>query len=196
MLARPLGTAVVDDGAVVSGRTSSVPVAPFEPNHDCRTSSRAMVWPGSMSIVVCFPSAMPASPVGMNVTWYFIGCAEEFVTRMSDWNFELMPSACATAGMMSASGGGAFFAVGATGCTRLIETVVVDGGFVSSATRPCWLAAAPKGTLTAPLLVPTGRPFGVAVTVSVVPSAGTVPLDGETVSHGWFVVAVKVSPAA
>src|SRR5438094_5646809 len=113
---------------------------------------------------------------------------------MSDWNFELTPSACATAGMMSASGGGPLFAFGATGCTRFTEIVVVDDGLVSSATRlPFALPDAdPNVTLTAPLLVPTGRPSVFAVTFSVVPSAATVPLEGETVSHGWFVVAVKV----
>src|ERR1700736_5721530 len=200
MLARPPGSAVLVDvfvvlAVAVSGRISSVPVAPFAPNHDCRTSSRAMVRPGSMSTVVCFPCVMPPSPVGVNVTWYFIGWAEEFVTRMSDWNLELMPSACATAGMMSASGGGPLLAVGATGCTRLTETVVDDEGLVSSGLRLEAPDAEPNVTVTAPLLVPTGSPSVFAVTVSVVPSGGTVPLDGATLSHGWLVDAVNVSPA-
>src|ERR1019366_5175164 len=103
---------------------------------------------------------------------------------MSDWNFELMPSACATAGMMSASGGGPLLAIGETGCTRLTETVVFDGGVVPSATRLPAPDAAPNAILTAPLLVPTGKPSVFAVTFSVVPSAPTVPLDGETVRHG------------
>src|SRR4051794_18041287 len=78
MLAKPAGNAAeVDVLLVVSGRTSSVPVAPLEPNHDCRTSSRATVRPGSISSVVCLPLPMPASPVGVKVTWYFIGWAEE-----------------------------------------------------------------------------------------------------------------------
>src|SRR4051794_5565847 len=187
MFAKPAGNAAeVDVLLVVSGRTSSVPVAPLEPNHDSRTSSRAMVRPGSMSTVVCLPCVMPASPVGVNVTWYFIGWAEELVTRTSDWNFELMPSAWATAGMISASGGGPFLDVGETGCTRLTETVVVAGGLSPRGTmREC---DAPVGdanvTFTAPLLVPTGSPSVFAVTLRVVPSGATVPLDGETVSHG------------
>src|SRR3954466_14452706 len=186
MLAKPFASAVVVEVFVVavSGRISSVPVAPFEPNHDSRTSSRATVRPGSTSRVVCLPCEMPVSPVGMKVIWYLIGCAEELVTRTSDWNLELMPSAWATAGMMRASGGGAFFATGATGWPRLTETVVFDAGLVSSALRLPLLDADPKVTLTAPLLVPTGSPSVFAVTVSVVPSAGPVPLEGETVSHG------------
>src|SRR5438105_2692109 len=185
MLARPAAcAAAVDVVVVVSGRISIVPVAPLEPNHDCRTSSRAMVRPGSMSTVVCFPCVMPASPVGVKVTWYFIGWAEELVTRTSDWNFELMPSAWATAGMISASGGGAFFVVGETGCTRLTETVVVAGGVLPSAPMCDEPLDDPKLTLTAPLLVPTGRPSVFAVTSRVVPPGATVPLEGETVSHG------------
>src|SRR5438270_5489965 len=157
MFARPAGSAVdVDDVVVaVSGRTSSVPVAPLEPNHDSRTSSRAMVRPGSMSTVVCLPCVMPASPVGVKVTWYFIGWAEELVTRTSDWNLELMPSAWATAGVIRASGGGALFDVGETGCTRLTETVVVAGGVVPRGAIRDEPLDDPKLTLTAPLLVPT-----------------------------------------
>src|SRR5437764_9240525 len=153
MFAKPAGRAVdvVDVLGAVSGRTSSVPVAPLEPNHDSSTSSRARVRPGSMSTVVCLPCVMPASPVGVKVTWYFIGWAEEFVTRTSDWNFELMPSAWATAGMISASGGGAFFDVGETGCTRLTETVVVAGGVVPSGVLRDEPVDGPKLTFTAPL---------------------------------------------
>jgi hypothetical protein len=42
----------------------------------------------------------------------------------------------------------------------------------------------PNTTLTAPLLVPTGSPSVFAVTLRVVPSGATIPLDGETVSQG------------
>src|SRR5258708_31985718 len=78
-----------------------------------------------MSMVVCLPSVMPESPLGVKVTWYFITCGEELVTRTSEWNVELMPSAWATAGMISASGGGVLFGVGCAGETRLTEMVVV-----------------------------------------------------------------------
>ena len=53
-----------------------------------------------------------------------------------------------------------------------------------------------KLTSTAPVLVPTGKPFGSAVTLRVMPPAGTVPADGVTVSHGTFVVAVNEVPSA
>src|SRR5688500_17282523 len=76
-----------------------------------------------MEKVVCLPALMPAPPLGVKVSWYLISCGEVFDTRTSDWNCELMPLACATAGMMSASGGGPLLGEGVTGVTRLTETV-------------------------------------------------------------------------
>jgi hypothetical protein len=39
-------------------------------------------------------------------------------------------------------------------------------------------------TMTVPVMVPFGRFAGLALTFSVMPSAGRMPLDGSTVSHG------------
>ncbi len=117
----------VDAAVLVSGRISSVPsalVVPV-PNHVLSTSSRATVRPGSMSIVACRPAEMPASPVGVKVSWYFTTCGEVFVTRTSDWNCEFTPLACATAGMINASGGGPDFGFGVTGVTRFTLTGTV-----------------------------------------------------------------------
>src|SRR5437870_4104332 len=124
-------------------------------------------------------------------------CAAVLVSRTSDWNCELTPAACATAGMISASGGGPLFAVGEMGCTRLTETVVVDDGGLSSAVMPpCAAPTAPKCTSTAPVFVPTGSPFASAVTLSAIPPGGTTPDDGLTVSQGTLVVAVNGVPAS
>src|SRR5438067_10364906 len=116
--------------------------------------------------------------------------------RTSDWNSELMPAACATAGMISASGGGPLFAVDVTGAVRLTETVVVDVGVPSRGATCLPEALAPNVTSTAPVLVPIGSPFGSAVTLRVMPAAGTMPDDGVTVSHGTFAVAVNGVPSA
>ena len=117
--------------------------------------------------------------------------------RTSDWNCELMPAACATAGMISASGGGPLFGVDETGWVRLTETVVVDEPVPSRGEiRPFDELLVERLTSTAPVLVPTGNPFGSAVTVRVMPPAGTVPDAGVTVSHGTFVVAVNDVPSA
>src|ERR1051326_1088176 len=110
-----------------SVRISSVPMALVPlPNHVARVSSSARVLPGSMETVV----DLALSPSGVKVSWYFCVCGAVLVTRTSDWKLELMPPAWATAGMMSASGGGVFFEPGATGCTRLTLTGVgVDVAF-------------------------------------------------------------------
>src|SRR5689334_543550 len=137
-----------------------------------RTSSRAMVLPGSMSMVVCFPSLMPASPVGVKVTWYFITCAEVLVTRTSDWKVELTPLACATAGMTRASGGGVLFDVGSDGETRLTETVVtVTVDDVAEVRTFDELPAAAVVIVMPPSEVPTGRPSVSACTWSERPPA-------------------------
>src|SRR5688572_4378503 len=118
---------------------------------------------------------MPASPVGTKLSWYFINCAEVLLTRTSDWKWEPMPLAFATAGMTSASGGGVFFGVGVTGVTRLTPNGTVT--LVPSAfTRPDSF----RLTVTDPRLVPGGRPAVLAVTVRVMPPSGTTPDAGET----------------
>src|SRR5439155_19833145 len=115
----------------------------------------------------------------------------------SDWNCELMPAACATAGMIKASGGGPLFGVEETGATRLTEMVVVDPGVPSrGAMRLFDALLTPKLTSTAPVLVPIGNPFGSAVTSRVMPPAGTTPDDGLTLSHGTCVLAVNDVPSA
>jgi hypothetical protein len=160
-------------------------------------SSMAIVRPGSISICVCLPLLMPSSPLGRNVSWYFITCGAVFEMRTSDSNFELMPSACATAGMISASGGGVLLGITAIGATLLVATVIVDVGAAACVDGcPAFALFEPNVSVMPPRLVPMGRPFGSATTVSVVPPLGTVPCDGVTVSHGWFGVAVKLWPAS
>src|ERR1043165_6857115 len=88
---------------------------------------------------------------------------------------------------MRASGGGVFFEPGETGCTRLTLTVV--------ALEVAWARAEPKRTEIEAVLVPTGRPAVLAVTVSVRVSEVVVPLEGSMVIHGSFAVAVKGWPA-
>ena len=53
-----------------------------------------------------------------------------------------------------------------------------------------------EGMKLAPVFVPMGSPFGSAVTLRVMPPAGTMPDDGVTVSHGTFGVATKLVPSA
>ena len=67
------GSPPTDFGAMlaavpVSGRISRVPVPDCSPNQLCRTSSRAMVRPGSMLTVVWKPSLLPWSPLGVKVS--------------------------------------------------------------------------------------------------------------------------------
>src|SRR5262245_26756023 len=107
-----------------------------------------------------------------------------------------MPAAWATAGMISASGGGPLFGVDDTGCVRLTEMVVVPELPSRGAIRDFDAPAVPKMTSTAPVLVPTGRPAGSAMTSRAMPPAGTVPEEGLTFSHGTFVVVVNDVPAA
>src|ERR1041385_1635169 len=161
------------------GRISSVPMALVPlPNQVARRSSSASVLPGSIETVVDF--VVPSSDV--KVSWYFCVCGAVLVMRTADWKVELMPPACATAGMMRASGGGVFFEPGEIGWTRLTLTVVdVDVEFA-----PMRLGAA-KSTEIAAVLVPTGRPLVFAVTVSVSVLPVVVPLDGVTLTHGSFV---------
>src|ERR1041385_908261 len=98
--------------------------------------------------------------------------------------------------MISASGGGPLFAVDVTGAVRLTETVVVVGGVPSRGATRLLLLLVPNATSTAPVFVPMGSPFASAVTLRVMPPAGTVPDDGVTLSHGTFVVALNVVPSA
>src|SRR3954453_17752987 len=146
------------------------------PNQVARRSSSARVLPGSMETVVDF--AVPSS--GGKVGWYFCVCGAVFVTRTSDWKLELMPPAWATAGMIRASGGGVFLEPGATGCTRLTLTVVEVEVEVDVALAPVGLGA-PRRTEMEAVLVPTGRPSVVAVTVRTMVLGAATPLAGMTV---------------
>src|SRR5438067_8131066 len=88
------------------------------------------------------------------------------------------------AGMISAFDGGMFFVPGATGVTRLTETdfdAIVEP-------FDC--------TVSVPVFAPGGRPLGFAVTLTVVPPGGIVPLDGETLRYGLSVEAVYVTSSA
>src|SRR5262249_23529278 len=130
--------------------------------------------------------------VGTKVIWYFITCAEVLQMRTSDWKRALTPATLATAGMISASGGGVFLAADTYGATRLTETCVVVV-FLSSA------PSAPPAELlraTLPVVVPGGRPGVCATTLRISPPAGTLPLDGATVSHGTVGAAMKLRPAS
>src|SRR5690349_7460091 len=95
-----------------------------------------------------------------------------------------MPLAWATAGMISASGGGADFGVGETGVT-LLTVIVGVRNVVACALAPP-RAEELSVICTEPRLVPRGRLLVLAVTVSVVPPAATTPDDGVTESHGSF----------
>src|SRR5260370_729226 len=86
-----------------------------------------------------------------------------------------MKFACATAGMIRASGRGAEFDVGATGCTTLTLRVVVDDDEAFDVYLP---EALDVVMVTPPRLVPSGRPAVLACTVSVRPPAGMTPVDG------------------
>src|SRR6185436_4380887 len=117
----PMGGAVGELVIWVRGLISSTPMAfcvPV-PNQLLRTSSSAMVRPGSMEKVVWRAALRPASPLGMKVSWYLMSWGEVFATRTSDWKWELMPSALATPGMIMVSGEGVFEGEGLTGVTTL-----------------------------------------------------------------------------
>src|ERR1051325_8758939 len=177
------GVGLALGGALIGG-ISSVPMALVPlPTQVARMSSRARVLPGSIETVVDFGA--PSS--GVKVSWYFCACGPVLATRTSDWKLELMPPAWATAGMIRASGGGVFFEPGETGWTRLTLTVV--------ALDVACARAEPKRTEIEAVLVPTGRPAVLAVTVSVRVSEVVVPLDGSIEIHGSFAVAVKGWPA-
>src|SRR5438132_319423 len=104
---------------------------------------------------------------------------------MSDSKCEDTPSACATAGIISASGGGVFFLVGDIGWVRLTEMFEVDVVVPPfDTTLPPTEEPPLKVTVTPPVLVPTPRPTGVARTVSVIGPWVTIPVDGVRVSHG------------
>ena len=68
----------------------------------------------------------PAPGVDAAPRYVKMTSAEVFVTRTSDWNCAFTPLACATAGMINASGGGPDFGFGVTGVTRLTTHPAVD----------------------------------------------------------------------
>src|ERR1043165_5163138 len=111
---------------------------------------------------------------------------------MSDWkSAKTLFFTFTTAGMINASGGGAFF-----------DALVAPPVLLTSNCEFCVLPSAddvPGAAVvvidTKPVLAPGGRPAVFATACSVCPSGGTMPLAGVTVSHGTSGVAVKLCPA-
>src|SRR5258707_12063098 len=106
-----------------------------------------------------------------------------------------MPSACATAGMISASGGGVLLGEGRVGVTRLTETVVVLVLVAWGVTREL-LDSALVVMATPPTVVPIASWLVSTVMVRLMPPAGTIPEDGVTVMNDRFGVAVNDRPAS
>src|SRR2546428_8587931 len=85
--------------------------------------------------------------------------------------------------MISALAGGGPGACGLIGVTRLIDTGAFTGTTPLATMRP--LAEVVTETMTVPVWVPACKPVGFASTVSLIPSGGSEPLDGVTLtSHG------------
>src|SRR4051812_21853165 len=123
-------------------------------------------------------------------------CAEVLVRRTSLTKREPMPSACATAGMRSALNPlFGSFGVGVTGVTTLTETgtLIGAGGSPSAPVLP-----APGARLMTIIacVEPVSNCDRSMVAVTVAPSAGSGPLDGEMVMNGLSEAAVNVSPVA
>src|SRR3954454_22084928 len=116
--------------------------------------------------------------VGVKVSWYLICAGDALVRRTSEKNGLVAPLTCVTTGMISALFGGSDLPPGATGVTRLTES-----GTLATVVPP-------DVTVTVPVLAPGGSEAGFAVTVTVVPPGGIVPLDGVTVRYGLSVVAL------
>src|SRR5579859_4805909 len=112
--------------------------------------------------------------------------------RTSDeYDEPFMPVVCATAGMMSESGGGVLLPPLATGAAMVTEIGTEVVGVVLFATsRP--LAPVPYVTMIAALFVPLCRALRVVVTVSVAPFAPIEPDAGVTLTHGLSAFAVNV----
>src|SRR5437762_624394 len=143
-------------------------------------------------VFVDVPVSVPSLPAGVKLRRYFIVCTPAFVRRMSDSKSDdATPVACATAGTINESGGGVFLPLLETGVTMLTDT----GRFtaVTSVFAPVDVGAAPYVTWIVPVFVPRLRIDGSAVTVSVRPSRGRIPLGGVTVSHGLSAFAVKLT---
>ena len=81
-----------------------------------------MVPPASTSMVVCLAGFDASSPVGVNVSRYFVLAKPVLARRMSERQVELMPERWPTDGMISALAGGAPLTFELTGVTRLIDT--------------------------------------------------------------------------
>src|SRR5687767_9608424 len=105
-----------------------------------------------------------------------------------------MPVACATAGMINASGGGVDFGAAVTGVTLEIDSVGILNVVASAPIPP--RAEDVSSICTEPRLVPSGRLVVSAETVSVVPPAATTPDDGCTLSHGSLMCTTNDWPAS
>src|SRR5262245_28881219 len=83
----------VTDDDVVSGRISSTPVALSPPvpmpKKVVRMSSRAIVSPGAIWMVVVCPDCVPSVPDRVKLRSYFCVVAEVLATRTSDSKSEL-----------------------------------------------------------------------------------------------------------
>src|SRR3954468_12394115 len=104
-----------------------------------------------------------------------------------------MPSAWAMAGMSRVlSGALVSFGFGDTGATTLTETGTLSGGG-GSPSVPIFPAAGRRLMMTLPCVEPTSSCDVSIDTVTVAPSAGSGPLDGETVMNGLSEATLKAS---
>src|SRR5207302_2450189 len=107
-----------------------------------------------------------------------------------------MPSACATAGMSRALNPPfGSFGVGVTGATTLTDTGTLIGAG-GSPSAPTLAAAGARLMVTLPCVEPTSSCETSMVAVTVAPSGGSGPLDGEMVMNGLSEATLNVSPAA
>src|SRR5437867_2137629 len=110
--------------------------------------------------------------------------------RMSDWNCELKPSACATAGTSTVfAGARPSFGVGVTAVTILTETGTVDVVVPRTPFEDAWTLV----TVTVASVEPTSSTEVWIVRTTFAPSGGSGPLDGVTVINGLSIVTAKVS---
>src|SRR3954453_14785389 len=107
-----------------------------------------------------------------------------------------MPFPCATAGMRSALNPPfGSFGVGVTGATTLTETGTLIGAG-GSPSAPVLPAPGARLMTIVPCVEPVSSCERSMVAVTVAPSGGSGPLDGEMVMNGLSEATLKVSPVA
>ena len=117
-------------------------------------SSRAVVAPGSMVMVVCFT---PLLSDGLNVSVYFCDAVAVLLMRMSDCQWVLLPSRWPTDGMISVlDGADGTLPVGRTGVTRLTDSGMATV-LPESLTWEFETLSGVSVTRTVPVNVPFGR---------------------------------------